>query len=509
MKSPSAVDTSLYRALSDRLPRFLSRALMKTASLPSLPAVVLQVLEIARTPSASLKEYAGVIEHDPALTARLIAVANTAHHVRSPNPALTSLEATQRLGTDATLATVLSFALFRDEQTTEVATPTWQRAIASAAIASQLAQTCCPQQPGQVFTVALLQDIGILALQRAYPEEAETLYASRDRIHLQLAREERQRFGCDHALIGAWLAAKWGLPESIVTAIRDSHDSFFTEDPVAMCVRLSGPVADAWLSPNAAHAFATLLFELSAGESAHVELLESLFHRIHQQIHLLSDLLKLAVPLPLDSHAVLGEAKQLLFQHTLTISARLETQQARFHALEREHDTLLERSRLDPLTGLANRAWLEDQLQQRFAQCREKQRTLSVIFIDLDHFKALNDRYGHRTGDEVLKRFGKALLSLVGVSDLAGRYGGEEFLVILPDETAHNALSLAQRIIALLENEPMGECDDEALYISVSIGIACTADGVFESEHELIAAADQSMYYIKRSGRSGVSVYGQ
>ncbi|MFI0474177.1 diguanylate cyclase [Halomonas sp. HMF6819] len=509
MKSHPAVGQSLYQSLTDKLPSFLSRSLRQTASLPSLPAVVMQVLEVARMPSASLKEYAGVIEHDPALTARLIAVANTAHHVRSPNPAITSFEATQRLGTDATLATVLSFALFKDEQTSDIALPTWQRAIASAAIASQLAQKCCPERLGQVFTVALLQDIGILALQMAYPEEAQALYAQRDLSHMELAKEERQRFGCDHTLIGAWLAAKWGLPESLVHIIDESHDSVFTEDPVALCVRFSGPLADAWLSPNAPQSFSTLLFELSSAQSEHVALLESLFHRMHQQIQLLSDLLKLAVPLPIESQSVLSEAKQLLFQHALSISARLEAQQERFHKLEKQHDALLEHSRLDPLTQLANRAWLEEQLKERFEICRQKQRIMSVVFIDLDHFKTLNDRYGHRIGDEVLQCFGKALLSLVDASDVAGRYGGEEFLIILPDETAQKALRLARRIMQLLEKEPMAFDNIKPLYVTVSIGIACMADGVFESEHELIAAADQSMYNIKRSGRSGVSIYGQ
>ncbi|WP_447530129.1 sensor domain-containing diguanylate cyclase [Vreelandella sp. TE19] len=509
MKSHSVASDTLYAALSEKLPSFLSKSLLSTASLPSMPTVAMQVLEVARKPDVSLKEYAFVIEHDPALTAQLIAVANTAHIVRAPRPAQTSLEATQRLGTDATLAVVLSFALFKDDQTNEIAIPGWQRAIASAAIASQLARTLCPDYLGQAFTVALLQDIGILALQMAYPEEAATLYTQPDRSHMQLAKEERQRFGCDHTLIGAWLAAKWGLPENIVTAIDESHDSVLAKAPFDICVRFSGPLADAWLSKVPAQSFATLLYELSASDTEHVVLLESLFHRMHQQIHLLSDLLKLAVPLPIDSQAVLSEAKQLLFQHALAISARLEAQQVSFRQLEHQHDALLERSRIDPLTQLANRAWLDEQLQMRFTLCRQKNRALSVVFIDLDHFKRLNDQHGHRAGDNVLQRFGKVLSSLVDASDIAGRYGGEEFLIIMPDETAQNAERLAHRIMALLEKEPMFYSGETPLYISVSIGIACVQDGVFDNVHELIAAADQSMYDIKRAGRSGVAIYGR
>ncbi|WP_447554325.1 diguanylate cyclase [Vreelandella sp. EE22] len=509
MTSLSAVDNTLYKALTNKLPSFLSKSLVNADYLPSLPAVALQVLDVARTPHASLKEYACVIEHDPALTTRLIAVANSAHHVRAPNAAKSSLEATQRLGTDATLATVLSFALFEDDQANEVATPTWQRAIASAAIASQLAQRLCPEHLGYAFTVALLQDIGILALQMAYPDEAKTLYNQRDLSHTQLAKAERHRFGCDHTLIGAWLAAKWGLPESIVSAIDESHDSVFTDDDVALCIRFSGPLADAWLSANPAQSFATLLYELSASNTKHVVTLEALFYTMHRQISLLSDLLKLAVPLPMDSVKVLNDAKQLLFQHTLAISARLEAQQEKFSLLEQKHCALMERSRIDPLTQLANRAWLEEQLRERFMLCHQKERTMSVVFIDLDHFKVLNDRYGHRTGDEVLQCFGKVLSSLISAGDVAGRYGGEEFLIILPNATAQNAKQLSQRILTLLKNEPMAQSSDGPLYISVSIGVACLEDGIFSNEHELIAAADQSMYSIKHSGRNGLSVYGE
>ncbi|MGO3667774.1 MAG: GGDEF domain-containing protein [Vreelandella alkaliphila] len=177
--------------------------------------------------------------------------------------------------------------------------------------------------------------------------------------------------------------------------------------------------------------------------------------------------------------------------------------------LQLHNSALEERSRIDPLTQLANRAWLEQQLQERFALCNEQGRTMSVVFIDLDHFKVLNDQYGHQAGDLILERFGKTLASLTRSGDLAGRYGGEEFLIILPDETAQTARQLAERIALHLNEQPMLEIDQEALYITASMGIACLSDGNFSNERELIDAADQSMYFIKRSGRRGISIHGQ
>jgi diguanylate cyclase (GGDEF)-like protein len=170
---------------------------------------------------------------------------------------------------------------------------------------------------------------------------------------------------------------------------------------------------------------------------------------------------------------------------------------------------LEERSRTDTLTGLANRSWLEEQMQKRFVLCQEQARIMSVVFIDLDHFKKLNDQYGHQMGDQVLEKFGKTLQALIREGDLAGRWGGEEFLIILPDENANAAHVFARRIIQRLEKTPMASDGQYPIHVSVSIGIACSDDGGFASADELIDAADKCMYFIKRTGRGGIAVYGE
>ncbi len=509
MMGLSAKDETLYASLTSELPCFLSKALLQSAHLPSLPAVALQVLEVARASNASLHDYASVIEHDPGLTARLIAVANSVHNLRSALPAQTSLEATQRLGLDATLATVLRFTLFPGLDTASAAFPTWQRAIIAAVAASQLAYQLCPAQVGKTFTLALLQDIGILAILSTYPDEAELLYADVHTPHGQLAHAEYQRFGSDHTRVGAWLAAKWGLPNNVVHAIYQSHDGFLTDDMATLCLRLSGPIADAWLSPEPSTELAVLLKQLAALGNIPGRTFEALFQQLSQQLTLVTDILDITLPVHTDSQSLLADAQQLLYQHTLALTARLDTQQQQVYELQQHNTALEERSRIDPLTKLANRAWLEKQLQERFTLCNENSRTMSVIFIDLDHFKVLNDQYGHQTGDVILERFGKTLASLIRKGDLAGRYGGEEFLIILPDETAQTAQRLAERIARRLNEQPMIEVDQEALFITASMGIACLSDGDFRDERELIDAADQSMYSIKRSGRRGISVYGR
>ncbi|WP_404376075.1 diguanylate cyclase [Vreelandella aquamarina] len=511
MTETTAVSETLYTTLADQLPSFLSNTLLQCQRLPSLPAAALQVLNVARAADATLSDYAKAIEYDPALTARIMSVASSVHYLGAAQPPHTCFDATQRLGLDVTLATVLSFSLFRNGDEAHGRRQFWQRALTSAVAASYLAHQLCPHQAGSVFTAALLQDIGILALQMAYPDDAERLYADAYDAHLshqQLIQNEKRHFGCHHALVGAWLMAKWGAHDSVVSAIYHSHDGFKTDDTAALCLRMSGPIADAWLSTNPALALASVMRQLQALASSHDWVLASLLTHLEQTVPPLTETLGLSTPTVIDSLELLQSAQQLLYEHTLLLSSRLDAQQKAHDTLLNDYTALERRSRTDPLTQLATRAWLEEQLRERFHLCLTTQRTMSVVFIDLDHFKALNDHYGHQAGDEVLAQFGKTLTSLIRVGDLAGRYGGEEFLVILPDEDATGAKRFAERITRRLRECPLARVGQEPVHVSVSIGVACLTDGGFGNERELIDAADQSMYFVKRSGRGGVSVYG-
>ena len=209
-----------------------------------------------------------------------------------------------------------------------------------------------------------------------------------------------------------------------------------------------------------------------------------------------------------DSEALLAEAQDLLFQQTLALNARLEQQQSELANLLKRQSELEVRSRIDPLTGLANRGWLEEQLSEHFAQCREEGRTLSVAFIDLDHFKTINDRYGHLVGDVILENFGKLIRRLISDSDLAGRFGGEEFMIIMPDEDADSAQLLAKKVAHQLAEQPIAYVESQSIHVTVSTGIACLSDGGFANSRELMNAADQTMYFVKHSGRCGIAIYG-
>jgi diguanylate cyclase len=501
-------DNSQQLSLATALPDFIRTGLNDCFTLPTLPSAAAQILNVARSPNASVKAYADAIQTDPILTMRLLALANSAYYARSAPVIHSCREAVARIGLDTTLATTLSFNLFKEKDKATYLQRVWSRSLIAAIAARYMAEQLCPGQAGFVFTAALLQDIGVLALKTLYPDDVEAIYEPLPAHHTELSHAEHLLFGCDHAAVGAWLAAKWGVPTPLAEAISTSH-SDYTAAPIDLfCVRLSGHIADAWLAPSPAHSLASLMRKLKKNtEAQYIELAE-LLAAIEKQLPSLAEILEITAPKYQDSEALLTEAQHLLFQQTLALNARLEQQQSELANLRKRQNELEVRNRIDALTGLANRGWMEEQLNEYFAQCREEGGTLSVLFIDLDYFKEINDRYGHLVGDVILENFGKLIRAMISESDLAGRFGGEEFLIITPDENAHSAQLLAKRIAHQLAEQPIALVENQPIHITVSIGVACLCDGGFADSRELINAADQTMYFIKHSGRSGIAVYG-
>lgn len=148
----------------------------------------------------------------------------------------------------------------------------------------------------------------------------------------------------------------------------------------------------------------------------------------------------------------------------------------------------------DTLTGLANRRLFEEALAREVGRADRDGSPLSLIIMDLDHFKSVNDTHGHQTGDEVLRQVGAALAATCRSMDLPARYGGEEFVVILPDCSAAAALAAANRLRAAVTTGVT------ALHITLSAGVATLPDNALDADR-LVAAADSALYDAKRAGR--------
>lgn len=175
--------------------------------------------------------------------------------------------------------------------------------------------------------------------------------------------------------------------------------------------------------------------------------------------------------------------------------------------LETAHVMIQEQALTDGLTGLPNHRAVVEQLEKELDRARRYGRPFSVLFFDADRFKHVNDTYGHGTGDAILRQIGERAGSILRGGDTLGRFGGEEFVLLLPETDADEARGVAERVRATIANEPMeimeGTEGTSSLNTTVSIGVATyPIDG--SKEQELLQQADQAMYLAKRLGRNQV-----
>ena len=168
--------------------------------------------------------------------------------------------------------------------------------------------------------------------------------------------------------------------------------------------------------------------------------------------------------------------------------------------LETANRTLQRVSRIDRLTGLNNRGYWEECLESEFQRCKRNSRPASLLMLDIDHFKRFNDTHGHQAGDEVLREFANVLQRLRRSTDVVGRYGGEEFAVILPETTPALAMIMAERVRQHVEALEVA-WGKQRLSVTVSVGISGFHQEM-ESHQQWIQHADEALYQAKAQGRN-------
>jgi len=490
----------------------LAATLTHCRNLPSPPGIALRVIELAQDPEVDMATTADLIAMDMALSARMLRIANSplyASRRRIDNLG----QALTMLGLNATLSLALGFSMVqglrRTFGNTVLHERIWRRSVVSSLASRVLGQARGLRKPEELMLAGLLQDIGQLALLQVAPERYQLLLTD-DPEPAALIAAEQAEFGGSHAEIGAWVARQWHLPEYLCTAIGRSEGEAEGRDAFATCVALSHCVADIWLGddPQAArdHAQAQVQQVLQLDR----ERFEKVLERIGEMLPEISAVFDVRIAQPELIEAIIDQAREL---STLRNLRELqEVADARRQADESEHRArhLAEQASRDALTGVYNRHQLGPTLEHEFDIAVRHGWPLSVAFIDLDDFKRVNDVHGHLVGDEVLRNFAQSLQRLLRNSDTVARFGGEEFLVILPNTNAEAALMVVQRVLAETVRVPMAHLESGPLHITFSAGLATQGDGrLFDNVEALLKAADNVLYRSKHRGRNRVTVYAE
>lgn len=477
-------------------------------TLPSLPTIAMDVLDLAQRDEVDIAEIARIISKDPALSSKILRTVNSSFYGRSQSVSQIS-QALVILGLQSVKTLVLGFSLVGNLQKQGKSRgfkyiDYWRRSIYAATAGKTLAGRVQMVQTEECFLAALLQDIGMLVLDQVLRDEYGHIN-EKSPTHRQLTLVEKQILGMTHADVTGFLAEQWKLPPLLAMPMRHHHDPQSVVDPalrrLADVAYVAGLCADVFVDENAAPAIGEIRqycqrqFKLSEADC------DSMLAEIGVRTKEVAPLFEVKLGKSSNFDDILKKANETLVELTL------KTQQQAAD-LEQQNQALKEAAATDALTGLSNRARFDTFLAEQFSAAVSAGRPLSLLMLDVDRFKSVNDEHGHPVGDVVLKVIGRLLRSAARATDLAARYGGEEMALVLPGTPKTTAAAIAESIRRAVAAKPV-QCEGGlSLAITVSVGVATLEpNSPLKAPAHLLKAADLAVYAAKHGGRNCVKVF--
>lgn len=493
----------------------LEKTLNSSTNLPSLPAVALRIIEASKDPEISLHEVSDIISSDPAITAKLLKVANSP--IYSQRRSANNLrEGLTLLGFNASLTIALSFSLLKALDSDKDHDNYWKRSILAASIARILGVRLRLPHVEDLFLASLLQDIGVLVIQcikdlpSPYPDAND-----RNLKHIDRAQLEKELLGVEHPVIGAWLLASWDLPDYLIKSVLYSH-SLNVDDPEQntesihfhYCVNLSGSLADIWLDDNPGELLLSIL-NLTKNVLAYDEdEFNQLIVDIDDALPEISHMFQISLVGEYEREKIVNEARDLLLERSINSIKQSEDDRRYIESITDRVEQIEKSSRIDHLTKVYNRQHIDQLLEVEFKEANLNRWPLSLAFIDIDDFKLINDSYGHLIGDEILKLISQFFLKNIRDTDVLARYGGDEFILMLPGSSSDISKTVLERLLKLYIDEAAIDVKGKKVLASVSIGVATHIDkNDFESLKDFMSAADDALYKAKAGGKNCLAVY--
>jgi diguanylate cyclase (GGDEF)-like protein len=486
--------------------------------LPTFPAIALKIIDAVKTDDASMSELTKIVSSDPALVARVLKISNSSFYAL-PQKVDSIQKALTILGTETLKNIALSFVIVNWMKSGSGESfnyeTFWKRAV-TAAVAADLISAAIKQRSDDIFITSLLQDIGIVILYLSMPEEYMKVFDEKRVTGLPVAEVEKKLFGFDHTEMGSRIMGKWGLPEAIYEPIAYHHkpkkspENFHTKVQILW---LADRMSSIYHGSKCAEQLKDIHRTLQRSHGFNEEDISKIIDAVAEKtVEILSYFeidagnMKPYSQLLIDANEALGKLNVSYEQLILELKRSKESTEMLALELQAANEKLRELATRDGLTGLYNHRHFQESLEKEINRTLRTQTPLSLALLDIDHFKKVNDQYGHQVGDVVLQRIATTLQETVRESDLLARYGGEEFAVILPETELKGGAMLAERLRRAVEAEEIS-ANEATIQITISLGVT-TYDPSAGNKGmaAFINAADKGLYHSKETGRNKISL---
>ena len=501
----------------------LMQAVLHSDQLPTLPTVASKLISLTSKEDTTLSDIADLISQDVALSAKILKVSNSALY-SFPQQISSIKQAVSILGTRMVRNLVLSFSFLslkgKSRNNRFNFDKFWERSLASAVAAKLILEKVKGADTDEILISGLLQNLGELIYALTFPAEYEKILQTTEENSSFSADEEKAILD-HHTLIGYEVAKHWGFPEILLIPILYHHDpSGYT----GANKKLKDTIRTVYLS----HLLSNILYS-STPEEYHGRFrkeaetllglsrgnIDSILSDFHVQVEQAGQFFDLKIKNKKSVQEILQEANIKLSLLNLDYDQiNKQLVQAKI-ALEKLTRELEEKNRildhlanLDGLTGVYNHRYFQNTLDQEISRATRTEGSLSLMLIDIDHFKMFNDTHGHQTGDFVLVQFSKTLKENLRNYDTLARYGGEEFVVILPETNLEEAMSVAEKLRNAIASSTFSDNKD-SYSVTASFGVTSSRPALDDNftKSRFVSQADEALYDAKEKGRNRVSAY--
>jgi diguanylate cyclase (GGDEF)-like protein len=481
------------------------------AVLPTLPSVAMRALELCQRENLDPNEIAALVGNDPALAARVLKTANSPAFAWR-DEVRTLSRAVALLGVHAVRTLILSFSLLRDAPSTELAAMTsyWKRSVLAALAAREIASEIGYSLREEAFLAGLLQDFGILALRQLGESAYNDLLESAAHDHDRITAGERSIFGCDHAAVGAWLVARWRLPDCFRVALQHSHavesarEQSESDDEIRTLVRttvLSGLVADIWVRPDAtgatqrAHIHARKIFPRQPTA------LENVVRRMATAITETAGLFQLDLGIAASVNQVAHEAQEALAIMNVAESGSPPITRGQRAAAPDPGDDL------DPETRLPGLPFAEQYLRDCIGRALQAGTPMGVIVAEIDGWRELSERMLPDQGTVLLQEIARRLSSRLRRSDIVVRQRDGRFMFVLPETSREGVVVVAERTRKLILAEAYDIGAGWSPRITMSFGCTSFEASQLGHWHAIPTLAAQALEAAQAAAGNTVSVF--